>query len=304
MMVLGSIAVLALAFTQATPVLESVAPRWTLSQEWILGVAETGPHFTHILGLAVSPTGVAYVLDYAPPFIRAFLPSGRPLDSLGYRGDGPGEFQVPWGLGWRGDTLWVTDTRLNRVTLLPRPGTPIKVTVRRATPVGLLSDGGVLTTANAYDVTGSEGQPTQVRLTRRTRDDQITHAIAVLATGGLYTQVRFGDGGITMREPFTDIPLWKLARDGASVVVVHRPAARSADLGTFTVSRFTPMGDTVFARPYRYVPRRLDNETFDREIGRILDVPMSPRARARFRQGRAEIARALFRPPFSPLFWT
>lgn len=73
--------------------------------------------------------------------IRWFDAKGQALGSSGRRGEGPGEFSVMGAAGRLGDTLWVLDGALSRVTLfLPGTPSPPKV-VTISIPTGIESRG-------------------------------------------------------------------------------------------------------------------------------------------------------------------
>lgn len=71
-----------------------------------------------ITWLGVSPASVVGVMQGQDQTVRFFDASGRPIRSIGGRGSGPGEFEGVLRGGWMGDTLWLSDTNLHRVTLI------------------------------------------------------------------------------------------------------------------------------------------------------------------------------------------
>jgi len=97
------------------------APTWTLSEEFRLGGIEgDGPAvFGRIKSFQVSSNGNVAVLDAMAKEIRVFDASGQHLSSFGGQGEGPGEFQEPFGLVQDGaGRLWVPDFRLGRISVL------------------------------------------------------------------------------------------------------------------------------------------------------------------------------------------
>lgn len=85
--------------------------------------------------LSVSPSGILAVLQPQDQAVRLFSQEGQLIASVGKNGAGPGEFRRMVRGGWIGDTLWVSDTQLNRVTMLGPDGrmlatvpVPMKVT--------------------------------------------------------------------------------------------------------------------------------------------------------------------------------
>jgi hypothetical protein len=65
------------------------------------------------MALEVGPEGNIYSLHENEGVIRRWSPAGEPLEIIGRRGEGPGEFQMPRYLGWHGDSLWVSDASLS-----------------------------------------------------------------------------------------------------------------------------------------------------------------------------------------------
>ena len=71
-----------------------------------------------ITWLGVSPDGQIALIQWQDHTVRFFDAAGTPLGSVGREGEGPGEFRRPIRGGWFGDTLWVSDTQINRITLI------------------------------------------------------------------------------------------------------------------------------------------------------------------------------------------
>lgn len=82
-----------------------------------LGAADQdAPHFTYIASAAVGPAGELLVVDRFQPGVFLFDARGDLLRSIGRRGQGPGEFEAPTEAGFFGDSLWVWDQGLYRLT--------------------------------------------------------------------------------------------------------------------------------------------------------------------------------------------
>lgn len=72
-------------------------------------------------------TGVIVVADPYSPAIRYFSPKGQLIRSVGRRGEGPGEFQVPWWLRQcGGDSVFVWDRGQARMTVLDSDGSVVR----------------------------------------------------------------------------------------------------------------------------------------------------------------------------------
>lgn len=73
-----------------------------------LGTAE-GSTFGRVAGVAVSKSGIVYVLDVIDANIRSFTLDGRHLRTFGRRGGGPGEFTSPSRLRATDSTVQILD---------------------------------------------------------------------------------------------------------------------------------------------------------------------------------------------------
>ncbi|MBT8479212.1 MAG: hypothetical protein KJO06_09850, partial [Gemmatimonadetes bacterium] len=70
--------------------------------------------------LAGDRSGALYVIDRVGMRVLGYDTEGAFMGSWGREGSGPGELQMPVGLGvGQGDTLWVLDGSHQRITLLP-----------------------------------------------------------------------------------------------------------------------------------------------------------------------------------------
>lgn len=79
--------------------------------------------FASIVAATVSPTGVVYVVDYMNCTVSAFSPEGRMLWRVGRKGQGPGEYQLPYRVASAPDgSVLIFDLATNDVTTLSRDG--------------------------------------------------------------------------------------------------------------------------------------------------------------------------------------
>ena len=156
------------------PDLEGVAERRVLADEpdWVIRSREDDPSFvvSKVMDVELLSRGRIAIADEVGNEILVFDSVGRHVATWGGMGDGPGEFR--W-LGWLAskppDSLGVGDFRLLRVTVLDASGRFVRnvetaSTIVRsagtvpARPIGLLSDGSVVTAAfeSAAPVEGSQ----------------------------------------------------------------------------------------------------------------------------------------------------
>jgi len=86
-------------------------------------LAATSEDFSTVSSLSASAAGSIAVGQREDSEIRVYSSTGNERYRFGRRGSGPGEFQVLGGyVGWVGDTLWVTDPPLRRLTWIDPTG--------------------------------------------------------------------------------------------------------------------------------------------------------------------------------------
>ncbi len=73
--------------------------------------------------IAVRPDGHIYVAPDLGQHVLHFDGDGRLVQLIGRAGEGPGEFRMPFRIGLLGDSLWVYDPSLARITLFRPDGT-------------------------------------------------------------------------------------------------------------------------------------------------------------------------------------
>ena len=120
---------------------------WTLKTEGVtlteaLRVSETDRfYFGSIADLDVTSEGRMVALDPEANHLKVLRPDGTLIDTLGRRGQGPGEFRRPTNIAVaRGDSVYVFDNQLNRLTVFTPPPSS-----ERARSVTITSAGGSVT---------------------------------------------------------------------------------------------------------------------------------------------------------------
>ena len=156
-------------------VIESGAPRWTPDEVWsvapepllTLGAVDGAPEvaFLRITGVHRIPDGGLAVVDGGSSQIRFFEADGRFRASMGRRGEGPGEFTGGLLSELHGDSLWLFDQALNRLTVLDTRTRSFRTASLEAENVrlglaGILPDGSaVLASDLVYAVTPDDSLP-------------------------------------------------------------------------------------------------------------------------------------------------
>jgi hypothetical protein len=267
---LTSLRLLVLAVLTVLPVLVSAQPRpeeWRLRQDLRFGsIDDPETAFAQVLDLEIHPSGdTIYVLEFGSPTIRVLDLHGRVVHTIGRRGHGPGELQSPRRLGWRGDTLWVQDPSLRRLTFFRADGAFIGqhhfVVPAPAPHLSELAPGVPTADGRLAVIPGARTQlrPSAVRqlapILQVTREGRVVRTVGTVETPRV-ALVHLSPGYTSGVQPFADHPLAAVARDGRSHLIVSRRAAtaQTSANATFAVTRLSLDGDTLHSRQYRYAP--------------------------------------------------
>ena len=263
---------------------------WTLSErETKIGSVDDPDHiFNPILRMALGPDGLLYTLHEGEGTIRRWTADGGPAGTLGRKGEGPGEFQYPYGVGFFGDSLWVWDFLASRVSYFDLEGAFVgSASVRAARgspdepaarPVAPLRDGSFmgLVLAGRHAISGG---------TRMERP-----YVRLDATGGTSARVWAEplEPHDATSQLFGDTHLSGFGRRG--LLVVNRRVWTGEGEATVRVSEIGFDGDTIFTATVPYDPVPLTDERFDSAV----------RAAAGPSASEAQIREALYRPPYLP----
>lgn len=251
-----------------------VAERSTLSPQLRIGAAD-GPEALTTVGSAVlSPDGrLLYVGQPQERIVRVFdATSGKLLRTFGRQGSGPGEFNYVGRLGWRGDTLYVTDMALQRVTMFSPDGDVLK-TLRIVSPLleatrspalatSLSPDGMVIGEPYASLRPIAAGLVKHIPIVRMTREGEIISTLATRDVSNSASEAASGGRITVFIQPLSEVAFRAFAPNGESLVLVHTPRP-TASLGQFSITRFRHDGDTIYSRSYNYQPTPLSAAIVD-----------------------------------------
>lgn len=251
---------------------------WTLAPEVRIGSVDGPDALSAVRDLALGPAGRAFAIQALEGSVRVFEPDGSPTDTLGTRGEGPGEFLLPTRLGFVGDTLWVEDTRLRRVSLfapngshvrdVPRPDPPSLGDGETGRFVGFAEGWSELFTASPgfrSDLAGTRHPfPFMVRRPDGTTDTlafrDVAHGRMAFLDAGPGGQVRSME---MFSQPFSDVTLWDVAGPEGPLALVDRRPAADAESAAYRVTSVGLEGDTLYTREISYTPRRVDPTVVD-----------------------------------------
>lgn len=257
----------------------SAVPEWPLQEVVRIGSVDGEVALTQVGVIMLAPDGRIFVAQPRDAAVRVFAPDGSPAGIIGRRGEGPGEFRLVAGLGFQGDTLWVSDPTGGRVSWFGPDGSfqesrewsteswvvegPFRTGYMATPPEVILPDGSGVTLTGRFEAVMAGGapearKPSLVRGSPVVRFDTTGTILDTLAweqrRGGT-TLLNFQGRPLVMGMPVNDGPLVAIARDGGGAVVAEGtlpPGQESA----WVLRRLTPEGDTAFARgvPYEPVP--------------------------------------------------
>jgi hypothetical protein len=255
-----------------------------LTQEFRIGDADDAElGFSRIGNIAVDAKSNVYVVEQQDQQIRVFDAKGKPVRRIGHKGKGPGEFTQIDRIGFRGDTLWVRDPQLARITMFdtqgkllktfPAPGyvrlgSPIRGTELSSSAGGIASDGYIhMDKPGGVVFLGTEKPADSVRapILRFDRAGEVVDTIMQIplylledhdkgtARSGRSGSYRPAQTDMMIDPgPPSDAPLRViLDRD---VILIDRHRATSRTGATYTITRTAPNGRVLYRRQIRYKP--------------------------------------------------
>jgi hypothetical protein len=254
----------------------------------------------------VSADGVVYATQPQESTIRSYDRQGRFLREIGREGEGPGEFDRPGALGWRGDSLWVQDAGNRRISFFGpdlRYARSVSFTGggpmtrdRPNIPGYALADGSVLGywQAPLSELAGRSVSDVLVRFTEAGEPAGVLDSVELR---NLVSAVPTANGFTFGPQPYTDSPIMKVAHDGSSIVIVTRNAAKSAQGAAFGVRRIDPAGRVLMNRQYPYTPVPLSSRAADSTLNALSgSLGSSGTARSSEASLRRELRKAVYIP--------
>jgi len=243
---------------------------WQLEETLRLGSASGEVTLSPVRTLTTGPDGRIHLIQSWDHHVSVFTSDGRPEGRIGRAGSGPGEFASdPRRMGWRADTLWVSDRFVTQFFLAD--GTPVRqVSFRvpmtaegsRFAPGTPLADGTFL----PYRTVNEQAERFLLRqrapLRRLSASGEIVDTIAMverhLADYAIHRETDSRGFGMMLPHPLAPasgeswLPVVAVA-DGSAVVFIGevRPGDEPP---TFDLLTIGIAGDTLLHRAVPYVP--------------------------------------------------
>lgn len=234
-------------------------PHWTLKREIVIGsLNDPSQTLTNLHDLVVDDSGRIYASQPMEQKVKVFSPLGELLYTIGRKGEGPGEFSRPGKVGWMGDTLWVSETRMPKVSLFEADGTFIRSHLLRKdlmegpyTPSRIehvLSDGTVFASTTADGRLVMDGIIQTFPFLHLDPRGRVLDQVAIQAMGNSILQVPVADGrGVALPHPLPTRPLLAAVPDGDAVIFLDRMPKPADARRLIHLHKITAMGDTLFS---------------------------------------------------------
>lgn len=250
-----------------------------LTRTLVLSGHEFPYDFVRISAIVPLADGSIVIAEPRERRLRRFADDGGNVRTIGRDGAGPGEFRLLAQMGTFGDTIWVTDVGTRRTTLFSVAGQVLQtlvwdlpgadVAAGRNVILGYLSVSAAWGEPSAASpaAVGEEREPRQLSVISA---DGRTRIRSLAEVAAAHARFRITDGGSIDfgAQPFADAPL-VLGRGPIGIVIVDRRTAVTEASRAFSVTAFSPRGDTLWRRLVPYAPRRIRGALKDSVIASI-----------------------------------
>jgi hypothetical protein len=212
--------------------------------------------------------------------ILSFDSSGRFLRAIGKAGDAPGEFVMLGSAGVLGDTVWIADPRLGRITLFSRSGQLLRTLEESdALPVagmpkysllGLLGDGSRLIALSSDLTSNDAGSDKSIPFLRVTSDGRLDTLFRLPVPGTL--TVGEGRNAQFVTQPFDERPTIGVRRDGGAWIIVERSAGDRGPAAA-RVTHYSLDGLVEWSREIPLNATRIPSHVRDSIVDEVTRIP-------------------------------
>jgi hypothetical protein len=243
---------------------------WSLRADGSVGAFGGPLEFGSISAVAVGPRGV-YVGDDMNGRIVILNRNLTHVRSVGRKGSGPAEFRSIAGLTVRGDTIYVFDPALLRMTAITDAGRSVwtQTNIPHMADEGapphasaVLADGALLVLGRAPPGSPAHGlhrfdRASGERVRIATQDHSDDHRIARAQYGGIRS---------TFERPVSAHDRHAVAPGGAFLAILIQSHPAEAGDGRATVSALSPLGDTLWSQTFRTPRVPIDHDIVQRRV--------------------------------------
>jgi len=218
----------------------------------------TDQQLSRVTGVAILPDSAVAIAQGQQAEIRFFSWTGAATGRAGGRGQGPGEFTRIGGVGWKGDSVWVADPGLGRLTLLTATGelgrlidTPEELVLRVGAgeyrlhayaPLGMDSTGDLVMSVDVGPAGPELGvDPGTTAIGRVGIDGTVKNIIGLIRSGR--TQVSTPQG--TAVVAFANPGYYAVDPEAGYVVAAYSPL-EGEDAESVLITAWNVRGDTLF----------------------------------------------------------
>jgi hypothetical protein len=236
---------------------------WRLTRESVISGDGSGlAPLNYVLLGSRGPDGTLVAWQRDAIHLVAFDSTGKFIATLGRSGRGPGEFNHIAAYGWRGDSVWVYDAMLRRLTILARDGRFLRDTTRASSAgttdvvMAWLSNGGMLisehdpTAIDRSTAAAGSPLPTSIRVDKPDGSRGPMIDLRAVTTGSYVTDPENGATAF-VPWPWADNPLVSVSPNGTRIVVVETPHPTTPS-GSFRVNRYSPTGERVSSTTHTF----------------------------------------------------
>lgn len=236
--------------------------------------------------MGVSPTGTIVVMQPMDGAIRFFDERGALLGELGRKGGGPGEFERMVRGGWQGDSLWVSDTQLHRLTMISPADLAFRVASSPTRLRNSVNDEGAFVGAapvpyavyadDTLLMAGSSGD--EYRLFRVTPDGQVLSPPMRIPTSNHGFSYSVGTATVYRHIPFAPRVFWGVSPNGDRIATVVQDSSRNDRI---IVTAIDSSGREVFVRAIDLTGRPIPENVRDSALDALAARPPPPPAHVR-----------------------
>jgi hypothetical protein len=295
--------------------LVSELERWHLMPAVQVGYNDTEQaaiEFTEIREMLIGTDENLYVLQHQGGYVLALDSIGRLIRRIGRSGGGPGEFTVPWSIGWDREGLWVAEQGRGRITrfdttgnllAVETPGLPPSGPMSTSFPVARFSNGTYINRPGFAAHLISSGSVVESFLLRTDSTGSVLDTLALLPLSNTVLQLRNPANPRSRRlqgpQPIQVGAIYGIDPLSMSIVVVRQ----DSDVGSstsFSVAKIDSRGTVAWDRSYRTVGVPLSQVLRDSLIDHYAGIALETEMFANRASARQGVEQALYLPQFLP----